>query len=181
MLKKSSNWIFAVLVLSLVLPMTASASEFHGTLSGTQFSTAFDSNEDGQLANSIEGVGNFTQLGKTTARGFNEMLGLTDNPACSEYEVGLEQFYFHMILTAANGDMLFTEQLALEACWNFMDATWWGVHHMQITGGTGRFADATGYLDCDNAGDPLFNPDFVIVGYTWQTQCHGELNTGQED
>lgn len=181
MLKTSFNWIVAVLALSLVFPMMASASEFHGTMSGTQFSTVYDSNDDGQLANSIEGVGNFTQLGKATAKGMNEMLGVTENPACSEYEIGLEQFYFHFILTAANGDMLFSEQYAIEACWNFMDATFWGIHHMQITGGTGRFAGATGYFDCNNAGVPLFNPEFEIVGYTWGGDCHGELNTGVKD
>jgi hypothetical protein len=181
MLRTSFNWIFGLLVLSLFLPVTASALEFHGTMSGTQFPTAYDSNDDGNFGDLIEGVGNFTGLGKTTSRGFAETLGVTENPACSEDEVGLDHFYFHFIMTAANGDMLFAEEKAVELCWNFVDATFWGTHHFQITGGTGRFTGATGYYDCDNAGVPLFSPDFDLVGYTWGGQCRGELITGPKD
>ncbi len=164
-----------LLSLVLLLPVNASAKEFRGHISGTQFPTAYDANDDGRLAVAHEGNGRFTHLGKVTARGMSETLGTTENPACSEVEIGLEGFYFHLILTAANGDMLFTEQSALDACWNFLDASWWGVFHMQITGGSGRFAGATGQFDCDIAGYPLFIPDNNPFAYTWEGDCYGEL------
>jgi len=173
MFRISFGWLVTLLVLGLALPATVSAVEFHGHLSGTQFETGFDSNDDGTLAASIEGTGKFTHLGRMTARGMNEILGLADISACSA--VPLEHSYFHMILTASSGDMLFTEQSAGGVCWNPQGFSWWAIHHMEITGGTGRFAGATGHFDCDNAGYPLLIPEYGPLGYTWEADCSGEL------
>ena len=123
---KLFNIITSMILLSLfvLLPLNASAEEFQGHISGTQFPTAYDFNDDGLLAFVDDGTGRFTHLGKTTVKGMHENSGLTENPACSETEVGLLAPYFHVIFTAANGDMLFTEQYAMEACYDFLDASW---------------------------------------------------------
>ncbi len=169
--------ITTVILLSLVslLPANASAEEFRGHMSGTQFPTAYDSNDDGMVASVEDGTGRFSHLGKVTVKGIHENSGLIENPSCSETEVGIGAFYFHLIFTAANGDMLFTEQFALDACWNLLDASWQAIFHMQITGGTGRFTGATGQFDCDIAASPLFIPENNPFAYTWEGDCYGEL------
>lgn len=175
------SWMTAALAVCLFVTQGASAAEFHGTLSGTQFPAAVDTNSDGAFANEIVGTGRFTKLGKTSARGLNEVLPWDTSSMCSDTEILLESYFFHMIMTAENGDMLFTEQTDLELCYDVTDNSWDAVHTMDITGGTGRFSGATGSLVCENAGSPLYSPDLDTVGYTWETYCHGNLEDVEGD
>lgn len=175
MIKTSLQLIVVLFALGSLFSMNVSAKEFHGHMSGTQFSTAFDSNGDGQVANDTQGTGRFTQIGRFTLKGANETLPWDGSSFCSATKIRLEQFYFHMVFTVENGDMLFTEQTAGDVCWDFLDFTWWANHEVQIVGGTGRFTHATGYFNCYNVGSTLLNPLNAVVGNTWEAECQGEL------
>ena len=174
MFRRSFQWFVVLLAVILILPAAASAAEFHGRLAGTQVNTTDDTDGDGMYIAHIEGTGRFTQLGKMTARGINEGLPW-DGSFCSATELRLDTFYFHMILSAENGDMLFSEQSSVELCYDFIDFTWTATHHFDITGGTGKFAQATGQFDCENEGSPLLTPLNDPVGYTWETVCQGSI------
>jgi len=180
MLRRSTHGVVLAVAAILLSPVVAGAAEFHGRLAGTQFDTTLDTNADGYTVADIEGTGRFTHLGKMTARGINE--GLEWNGTfCSDTELKLDTAYFHMILSAENGDMLFTEQSSVELCWDYVTYAWTATHHFQITGGTGKFDGATGQFDCENAGIPLLTHLDAPVGYTWECECSGDLETGDVD
>jgi hypothetical protein len=182
MFKCTAQSVAVLLAMILFSPAPANAAEFHGRLAGTQFNTDYDTNEDGFAAANIQGTGRFTHLGKMTANGANEVYW--DGASfCPGGELEMDTYYFHMVLSGESGDMLFTEQTSGGVlCWNPGDASWTATHPMQIVGGTGKFSQATGHFDCDNAGKPLFNPDFLPIGYTWEAECQGENeNIGQGD
>lgn len=174
MLRNTTRQVVFAVAAILMSPAVAGAAEFHGRLAGTQFDTSYDPDGDGTTVADIEGAGRFTHLGTMTARGVNEGLPW-DGAFCSATELRLDTAYFHMILSAENGDMLFTEQTSVELCWDFTDFSWTATHHFQVTGGTGKFAQATGQFDCYNAGSPLLTHLFAPVGYTWEAECSGEL------
>jgi hypothetical protein len=175
MLRRIITGPVAVLALVFFVSTSVNAAEFHGRLAGTQFNTDFDTNGDGSYVTEIEGVGRFTHLGKVTARGINEGLPWDGASFCSATELALDTFYFHMVLAAENGELLFTEQSSVELCFDFTDSSWTAMHHFQIVGGTGKFRHATGQFDCDNAGEALFTPLDMEIGYTWETECQGEI------
>lgn len=77
--------------------------------------------------------------------------------------------------------MLFSEQSSVELCWDYLAFSWTATHHFQITGGTGKFARATGHFDCFNAGSPLLTHLGAPVGYTWQADCRGVLDNRAMD
>ncbi len=96
---------------------------------------------DGSGGVNLTGVG--SQLGRWTGRG---VIGNVVHPAADRIAVGGTA-----TITAANGDQLFA---SFSASWKLPHSP--GVETITITGGTGRFAGATGRatLVCHPKGDP---------------------------
>ena len=170
-----------LLSLALLFSVSASAKEFHGHFSGTQFQSAFDINDDGVGAPDLEGTGRFTQLGNITFRGTSEAFTWDQASWCSDTEILVEVYYFYMVFTVPNGDMLVTEMFDGQVCFDILDFSWESINHFQVTGGTGRFAHATGNFVCEAKAKPL-NPLNYRMGDYYEGDCEGDLeNIGSDE
>jgi len=119
-----------VLVASSALPAAfATASKpFNGSISGSGIATS-------QNSNHITATGHLTGLGKTTLVGTTRVTGLS---GCGGF-VGTEQD----TLTAANGDQISITGNGV-SCPSFDQNVFQDTVSFTITGGTGRFAEASG-------------------------------------
>ena len=131
----------ATIVVMALAAMPAVAEErlpFSGTYSGT---VAFT----GPASAAFQGSGTASHLGKSTIVGTVQVAG----PASSCSDGFAAQ---HTItLTAANGDQLFLV-VTDDSC-QVAPGMYEGTGTYEITGGTGRFADATGSGTFDGRGD----------------------------
>ena len=137
---------FTVLVLSA---MTASASQNLPFRLGDEGTIAFTSPNTATTA----GRGNATQMGRIMSDGSLTIVG---EASCGN-EVG---FAVEMqdTFTAANGDRLMTE-ITMQLC-PIAPGIYHGVGTYVVTGGTGRFAGATGSGVFDGTGN--FNTGTII-------------------
>src|SRR5262249_9622322 len=100
------------------------------------------------------GTGNATHLGRITSEGNLIIIGAA---SCINNEVG---FLVQMqdVFTAANGDRL-TTAITMQLC-PIAPGIYHGVGSYVVTGGTGRFANATGSGVFDGTGN--FNTGTII-------------------
>jgi hypothetical protein len=142
--------ILPVLIALTLSAMTASASENlpfrlgdEGTITFTSPTTA-----------TTTGTGNATHLGRITSDG---RLAIVGQASCIGNEVG---FSVEMpdTFTAANGDKL-TTTITMQLC-PIAPGIYHGVGTYVVTGGTGRFAGATGSGVFDGTGN--FNTGTII-------------------
>ena len=142
--------ILPVLIALTLSAMTASASQNlpfrlgdEGTITFTSPSTA-----------TTTGTGNATHLGRITSDG---SLAIVGEASCIGNEVG---FAVEMqdTFTAANGDKLMTT-ITMQLC-PIAPGIYHGVGTYVVTGGTGRFARATGSGVFDGTGN--FNTGTII-------------------
>ena len=131
----------ATIVVMALAAMPAVAEErlpFSGTYRGT---VAFT----GPASAAFQGSGTASHLGKSTIVGTVQAVGPASS--CSDGFAAR-----HMItLTAANGDQLFLV-VTDDSC-QVAPGEYEGTGTFEITGGTGRFADATGSGTFDGRGD----------------------------
>lgn len=130
----------------------ALAEEITGTFAGSHFPVLSDYDGDtlpnALTANEMTGVASV--LGRFAGRSFGE--SRFDGDYCSETEVKLGWVADTAVYTAANGDVLYAvfapeaEDPDSHLCFNFLDNSFRATVHLKISGGTGRFEDATGHL-----------------------------------
>jgi hypothetical protein len=150
-LTHSKNPIILPLLTALALSViTANASEIlpfrlgdEGTITFTSPSTAITA-----------GTGNATHLGRITSEGNLTIVG---EASCVDNEVGFS-VEMQDTFTAANGDIL-TTAITMQLC-PIAPGIYHGVGTYIVTGGTGRFANATGSGVFDGTGN--FNSGTII-------------------
>ena len=130
--------------------MTASASQNlpfrlgdEGTITFTSLSTA-----------TTAGTGNATHMGRIRSNGSLTIVG---QPSCIGNEVGFAA-QMQDTFTAPNGDKLMTA-ITMQLC-PIAPGIYHGVGTYVVTGGTGRFAHATGSGAFDGTGN--FNTGTII-------------------
>jgi hypothetical protein len=145
-----SSTILPLLAALALSAMTASASESlpfrlgdEGTITFTSPSTAITA-----------GTGNATHLGRITSDGNLTIVG---EASCIDNEVGFSA-EMQDTFTAANGDIL-TTAITMQLC-PIAPGIYHGVGTYIVTGGTGRFASATGSGVFDGTGN--FNTGTII-------------------
>jgi hypothetical protein len=139
--RRFAGMLAATIVVMALAAMPAVAQEqlpFSGTYSGT---VAFT----GPTSAALQGSGTASHLGKSTMVGTVQVVG----PASSCSDGFAAQLM--ITLTAANGDQLFLV-VTDESC-QVAPGMFEGTGTYEITGGTGRFADATGSGTFDGRGD----------------------------
>ena len=171
------KWIVLVCALLLLFPADASAKKIKGHFSGSGFTSAFDSNGDGE--NSAISVlhGKLSQIGKFTARARDESFPWDGVSWCSATEIQIAPLSMDTIFTAANGDMFWTQLdgSSNDLCFDVFDDSMRRTFLNQIVGGTGRFTGASGYLACELTGQGLRTPLGDFVGAVFEGECEGEL------
>ncbi len=178
MFKHFVKWIVLVCVLLLLFPANASAEPFKAHVSGSAWETAEDSNGDGTFAAFGVLYGNSSLMGKTTAHTRAENLPW-DGTFCSPTEISYTPLAYNIVFIAANGHIL-NVQLAdggppSDGCFDIVDATLRHTADFQIVGGTGRFADSSGYMSCDLVGEGIYTPLGDYIGAIFEFECEGEV------
>ena len=143
-----------LLMLSVALRLAGSAAAgeqvpFEGTLEGTYTTTPVDPSVPLIVFNHLEATGNASHLG-TFAYDFPHIVDRTVRPSTG---IGSATF------TAANGDKVFADIVGEATL--IVPGLLSGVEHGTITGGTGRFAGATGSFVIERLID---NFNFTTVG-----------------
>ena len=179
MFKHFVKWLVLVCALLLLFPANASAEVFKARGSGSVWTTAQDSNGDGEFA--VIGVwqGNSSLMGKFTIHSRAENLPWDGAAFCSPTEILLTPFAAHLVFTAANGHIL-SVQIADggppgQICYDIVDGSFWQTANLQVVGGTGRFADSSGHMTCDLFGQGMFNPLGDYIGAFVEFECEGEV------
>lgn len=170
--------IACLVVIGVFVVNPALAQEIAGTFAGSHFPVLSDYDDDGVpnsvTANEMTGVA--TVLGRFAGRSFgaSEFSG----EYCSDTEVKLNWVADTAVYTAANGDVLYAV-FAPEAgdpnselCFNFLDNTFRATVYLKISGGTGRFASATGDLVVASTGVLAASG----LGGFWQGTLRGHLS-----
>ncbi|HET6593079.1 MAG TPA: hypothetical protein VFG48_09220 [Xanthomonadales bacterium] len=148
-----------LLAMGVLVVNPALAQEITGTFAGSHFPVLSDYDGDGVpnpvTANQMTGVA--TVFGRFAGRSVGE--SRFEGEYCSETEVKLNWVADTAVYTAANGDVLYAVFVPEEPgdpdshlCFNFLDSTFRATVHLKISGGTGRFADATGHLIVASTG-----------------------------
>ena len=157
----------------------ALAHEITGTFAGSHFPVLSDYDGDGVpnsvTANQMTGVA--TVFGRFAGRSFGE--SRFEGEYCSETEVKLNWVADTAVYTAANGDVLHAVFVPEEPgdpdshlCFNFLDSTFRAIVHLKISGGTGRFVDATGHLIVASTGVLSTSG----LGGFWQGTLSGQVS-----
>jgi hypothetical protein len=150
-LTHSKNSTILPLLIALTLSaMTASASENLPFRLGDEGTITFTSPSTATTA----GTGNATHLGRITSDGNLTIVG---EASCIDNEVGFAA-EMQDTFTAANGDMV-TTAITMQLC-PIAPGIYHGVGTYVVTGGTGRFANATGSGVFDGTGN--FNTGTII-------------------
>ena len=111
-----------------------------------------------------------THMGTGTASGSSFVAGFP--PACGS---GTTPTSSSLDLTAANGDILFTETTS-QVCQSGAPASFVSTGTYTITGGTGRFADATGSGKASSTSVFPGNPTFATGTFTFTDSGTISLN-----
>lgn len=130
--------------------ITASASQNLPFRLGDEGTITFTS----ETTASTAGTGNAIQMGRIRSAGNLTIVGL---PTCSDNEPGFTA-EMQDTFTAANGDKLMTS-ITMQLC-PIAPGIYHGVGTYVVTGGTGRFATATGSGIFDGTGN--FNTGTII-------------------
>ena len=166
-----------LLVIGLLSASPALAQQIKGTFTGSYFPVLSDYDGDG-IPNSVtasEMSGVATVFGRFSSRSFgaSEFRG----EYCSETEVKLNWVDDTAVYTAANGDVLYAlfapepGEPESRLCFSFLDSTFQATVHLKISGGTGRFAGATGQLIVASTG--VLAPSGL--GGFWQGSLSGHV------
>ena len=173
------KWTVLACALLLLFPADASAQEIKGSFSGSGFNSADDSNDDGEASSVMEFNGRFSLFGRFTARSRGENLPWDGSSFCSPTEIRFAPLSIDTIFTTENGDMIYTQLYdggsSNDLCFDVVDGSFRRTFQNQFIGGTGRFADASGYISCDLTGKGLYTPLGDIIGFTFEGECEGEL------
>jgi hypothetical protein len=174
--------IACLLAIGVVVANPALAQEITGTFAGSHFPVLSDYDGD-TLPNSLtanEMTGVATVLGRFSGRSFGE--SRFEGEYCSETEVKLNWVADTAVYTAANGDVLYAVFAPAAGdpdshlCFNFMDNTFRATVYLKISGGTGRFEDATGQLVVASNGVLASSG----LGGFWQGTLGGHLSLGSK-
>jgi hypothetical protein len=150
-LTHSKNSTILPLLTALALSaITANASENLPFRLGDEGTITFTSPSTAVTA----GTGNATHLGRITSEGNLTIVG---EAGCVDNEVGFSA-EMQDTFTAANGDIL-TTAITMQLC-PIAPGIYHGVGTYVVTGGTGRFANATGSGVFDGTGN--FNTGTII-------------------
>jgi hypothetical protein len=151
----SKNSTILPLLTALTLStMTASASENLPFRLGDEGTITFTS----PSAATTTGTGNATQLGRITS---DSSLTIVGEASCIGNEVGFS-VEMQDTFTAATGDKV-TTTITMQLC-PIVPGIYHGVGTYVVTGGTGRFAGATGSGVFDGTGN--FNTGTIICALT---------------
>lgn len=171
--------IVCLLAIGVLTVNPAQAQAIKGTFAGSHFPVLSDYDGD-SLPNSVtanEMTGVSTILGRFTGRSFGE--SRFEGEYCSETEVKLEWVADTAVYTAANGDVLIAVFVPEEPgdpdshlCFNFSDNTFRATVYLKVSGGTGRFADATGHLLVASTGVLATSG----LGGVWQGTLSGQVS-----
>ena len=142
--------ILPVLIALTLSAMTASASKNLPFRLGDEGTITFTSPSTATTA----GTGNATHLGRITSDGNLTIIG---EASCIGNEVGFS-VEMQDTFTAANGDRL-TTTITMQLC-PIAPGIYHGIGTYVVTGGTGRFASATGSGVFDGTGN--FNTGTII-------------------
>jgi hypothetical protein len=150
-LTHSKNSIILPLLIALALSaVTANASQNLPFRLGDEGTITFTSPSTATTA----GTGNATHMGRITSDGNLTIVG---EASCVDNEVGFS-VEMQDTFTAANGDKL-TTAITMQLC-PIAPGIYHGVGTYVVTGGTGRFASATGSGVFDGTGN--FNTGTII-------------------
>jgi hypothetical protein len=150
-LTHSKNSTILPLLTALALSaMTASASENLPFRLGDEGTITFTSPSTATTA----GTGNATHLGRITSDGNLTIVG---EASCIDNEIGFSA-EMQDTFTAANGDIV-TTAITMQLC-PIAPGIYHGIGTYVVTGGTGRFANATGSGVFDGTGN--FNTGTII-------------------
>jgi hypothetical protein len=145
------NSIILLLLIALAFStMTANGSENLPFRLGDEGTITFTSSSTATTA----GTGNATHLGRITSDGNLTIVG---SASCIDNEVGFSA-EMQDTFTAANGDTV-TTAITMQLC-PIAPGIYHGVGTYVVTGGTGRFANATGSGVFDGTGN--FNTGTII-------------------
>ena len=159
-LTHSKNSTILPLLIALALAMTASASENLPFQLGDEGTITFTSPSTATTA----GTGNATHLGRITSHGNLTIVG---EASCIDNEVGFSA-EMQDTFTAANGEIV-TTAITMQLC-PIAPGIYHGVGTYIVTGGTGRFANATGSGVFDGTGN--FNTGTIICALNGTISIH---------
>ena len=161
-LTHSKNSTVLSLLTALALSaMTANASNNLPFRLGDEGTITFNGNTA-----TTAGTGNATHLGRITSEGNLLIVG---QPSCTNNELGFS-VQMQDAFTAANGDRL-TTAITMQLC-PIAPGIYHGVGTYVVTGGTGRFANATGSGMFDGTGN--FNTGTIICALNGTISIHQE-------
>ena len=161
-LTHSKNSTILPLLIALALSaMTASASENRPFRLGDEGTITFTSPS---IPAPTAGTGNATQLGNITSDGSLTIVG---GASCFGNEVGFS-VEMQDTFTAADGDKV-TTTITMQLC-PIAPMIYHGVGTYVVTGGTGRFASATGSGVFDGTGN--FNTGTIICALSGTISIH---------
>ena len=152
--QSKSSTILPLLAALALSAMAASASENLPFRLGDEGTITFTSPSTATTA----GTGNATHLGTITSDGNLTIVG---EASCIDNEVGFSA-EMQDTFTAANGDIV-TTAITMQLC-PIAPGIYHGVGTYIVTGGTGRFANATGSGVFDGTGN--FNTGTIICALT---------------
>lgn len=161
---------------SLLFTAAAQAEPFKLTGSGWANLTELDGNGNGFRISIITsfGTGTFGKSVSNTTNESGELIGL-----CSPSIFRLKILARTRVTRFASGDLLYTTlatggQLSSH-CFDPENQTLAGEIHMEITGGTGRFAGATGTLLITTNADVLHSEGSQVVQVAGTESIVGEI------
>jgi len=152
-------------IIILAAPMDTTSREVHLRLkySGSAISTQGDTNRDGIKAG-LGTVACTSNLGRCTSQGVGEA-ALAGPATCPNGNPGLNLTLLpgtgHALTRFEDGgDLLLSELTSETVCYDPSTGTQFKSGTENVTGGTGRFADATGELEFEGTQWPLYvDPD----------------------
>ena len=152
--QSKSSTILPLLAALALSAMTASASQNLPFRLGDEGTITFTS----QTTATTAGTGNATHMGRIASDGNLAIVGAA---SCIDNEVGFAA-EMQDTFTAANGDKVMTA-ITMQLC-PIAPGIYHGVGTYVVTGGTGRFANATGSGVFDGTGN--FNTGTIICALT---------------
>lgn len=120
----------------------AQAAGFNEQVSGNFIDTAIDTNEDGAQANYFSGAAKGS--GSPTYEGLVEVAFGPPTGACDPGIVEGEVVEYSIVRRYSNGDLAYSRLVSGSVCFDTSVGTADLVIEAAVTGGTGRFANATG-------------------------------------
>lgn len=153
----------AIALVALVTLQPAEAGGFNERVSGNFIDTAIDTNEDGTQANYFSGVA--TGSGGATYEGLVEIAFIEPTGLCAAGEIQGDVVEYSIVRRYGNGDLLYSRLVDGTLCFDPAEGLANVIVNAELTGGTGRFADATGTYSADFTVELLVADPFGGIGH----------------